>query len=156
MGRLPHQAPPTNLLQSQKTHLCQCSSPTILNCCLIQAPLHFLTNKLTSTPVFLSFCTKLRVSLQGCNVYLLLRYSVHTHEACCSDLAYLITLSLFPPLLRRKWTYIALVHSLSHQAMTRASDQLHTTSVCSPPVLGNTHNTCNTCNMQLHLILVHM
>ncbi len=147
MGRLPHQAPPTNLPQSQQTHPCRCSIPTTLNCCPIQAPLRFPNNKPTSTQdFFLSLQTKLRMSLQGCIVYLLLTYSVHTHKAHCSDLAYLVTQSPFTLLLRRKLTYIAMVHSLSHQAMTQASDQLHTTSFCSPPVLVNTCDTRDTCN----------
>jgi hypothetical protein len=76
---------------------------------------------LTSPParrfLFLSLRTKLRMSLQGCIVYLLLTYSAHTHEACSSDLVYLVIWNPFTPLLG---TYIATVHSLSHQAMTRA------------------------------------
>jgi hypothetical protein len=52
LGRLPHQAPPTHLPQSQQTHPCQCSSPTTLNCCPNQAPLCFSTTKTTSTSVF--------------------------------------------------------------------------------------------------------
>jgi hypothetical protein len=70
-------------------------------------------------------------------VYLLLTYGTRIHEACCYVLAYLITWNLFTPFLGHEWTYVAMVHSSSQQAMTRASDQLHTTSFCSPPVLGN-------------------
>jgi hypothetical protein len=84
------------------------------------------------------------MSLQGCIVYLLLMYGAHTHKACCSGIAYLITQSPFTPLLGREWTYVATVHSLSHQAMMQASDQLHTTSFYSLPVLGNTCNTHDT------------
>jgi hypothetical protein len=105
---------------------------------------------------FLSLQSKLRMSLQGCIVYLLLTYSAHTHKACCSDLAYLLTQNLFTRLLRREWTYVATVHSSSHQVMMGASDQLHTTSFCSPPVLGNTCNTRDTCDKQLLLLLVHV
>jgi hypothetical protein len=89
-------------------------------------------------------------------VYLLLTHGAHNHEAHCSDLAYLITWSLFTLLHWCKWTYIATVHSLSHQAMMQASDQLHTTSLYSPPVLGNTRDTCDTRDTQLHLLLVHV
>jgi hypothetical protein len=103
LGRLPHQAPPTNLPQSQQTHPCQCSSPTTLNCCPCQAPLSFPNNIPTSTPgFFLSLRTTLRMSLQGCIVYLILTYGAHTHKACSSDLVYLVTRNLFTPLLRCK------------------------------------------------------
>jgi hypothetical protein len=142
LGRLPHQAPPTNLPQSQQTHPCQCSSPTTLNCCCFQAPLCLSTYKPTSTPVFfLSLQTKLRMSLQGCIVYLLLTYGANTHKAHSSDPVYLVTRNPFTLLLGREWTYVATVHSSSHQAMTQASDQLHTTSLCS---LSNTHHTQHT------------
>jgi hypothetical protein len=157
LGRLPHQAPPINLPQSQQTHPCQCISPTTLNCCPFQAPLRFPPNKPTSMPVFfISLQTKLRMSLQGCIVYLLLTYSADTHKARSSDLVYLVTWNPFTLLLGCKWTYAAMVHGLSHQAMTQASDQLHTTHFCSLPVLGNTCNKCNTCNVQSLLLLVHM
>jgi hypothetical protein len=92
-------------------------------------------------------------------VYLLLAYGANTHEACSSDLVYLVTWNPFTLLLGCKWTYVATVHSSSHQAMTPASDQLHTTSFCSPPVLGNTCNTRDTRNthdVQLLLLLVHV
>ncbi len=82
--------------------------------------------------------------LPGSIVYLLLVYGAKTHEACNSDLVYLVTQNLFTPLLGREWTYVAMVHSSSHQAMTQASDQLHTTSFCSPPVLSNTRDTRDT------------
>jgi hypothetical protein len=77
---------------------------------------------------------------------LLLMHGAYTHEACNSDPGYLVTWNLFTPLLGRKWTYVATVYSLSHQAMTRTSDQLHTTSFCSPPVSSNTRNTGDTRN----------
>jgi hypothetical protein len=89
-------------------------------------------------------------------VYLLLTYGVYTHKACSSDLAYFVTRNPFTPSLGRDWTYVATVHSSSHQAMTQASDQLHTTSVCSPPVLGDTRDTRNTRNARLLLLLVHV
>ncbi len=103
---------------------------------------------------FLSLGTKLRMSLQRFIVYLLLTYSAHTHKACCSDLAFLVTWSPFTLLLGCEWTYVATVHSSSHQAMTRASDQLHTTNFCSPPVSSNTRDTCNTCDTQSRSRLV--
>jgi hypothetical protein len=86
------------------------------------------------------------MSLQGCIVYLLLVYGTKTHKACNPDPVYLVTWNPFTPLFRREWTYVAMVHSSSHQAMTRASDQLHTTSFCSPPVLSNTRDTRDTQN----------
>ncbi len=156
MGRILHQAPPTNLPQSQQTHPCQCSSPTTLNRCPFEAPLCFSTIKPTSTPIFiLSLQTKLRMSLQGCIIYLLLTYGTNTHKACSSDLVYLITRNPFALLLGREWTYVAMVHNSSHQAMTQASDQLHTTSFCPPPS-GKTHNTGDTHNTGLLLFLVHV
>ena len=81
-------------------------------------------------------------------VYLLLMYGVNTQEACSSDPVYLLTRNPFTLLLGHEWTYVATEHSLSHQAMTQASDQLHTTSFCSPPVLAThtTHPTHATCN----------
>jgi hypothetical protein len=87
-------------------------------------------------------------------VYLLLTYGESTHKACSSDPVYLVTWNLFTLLLGRKWTYIAMAHSLSHQAMMQLSDQLHTTSFCSPPVLSNTRDTPNTQNTQPLLLLV--
>ncbi len=80
-------------------------------------------------------------------VYLLLVYGTKTHEARNSDLVYLITRNPFTPLHRCEWTYVAAVHSLSHQAMMQASDQLHTTSFCSPPVLSYTRDTHNKQNV---------
>jgi hypothetical protein len=96
------------------------------------------------------------MSLQGCIVYLLLTYSVNTHEAHSSDLVYLVTWNLFILLLRHEWTYVATVHSSSHQTMTQASDQLHTTSFCSPPVLGNTRDTRDTRDARSLLLVVHV
>jgi hypothetical protein len=112
---------------------------------------------LTNTPArcfFLSLQTKLRMSLQGCIVYLLLMYGANTHEACSSDPVLLVTRNPFTPLLGREWIYIATVHSSSHLAITQASDQLHTTSFSSPPVLSNTHNSRDTQNTQSLSLLV--
>jgi hypothetical protein len=89
-------------------------------------------------------------------VYLPLAYSAHTHKAHSSDLVYLVIRNPFTPLLGRKWTYVATVHSSSHQAMMQASGQLHTTSFCSPPVLGNTWDTRDTHDVQSLLHLVHV
>ncbi len=89
-------------------------------------------------------------------VYLLLTHGTHIHKARCSALDYLVTQNLFTPLLEWEKSYVALVHSLSHQVMTQASDQLHTTSFSPPPVSGNTGNTCNTRDTWSHLLLVHM
>jgi hypothetical protein len=89
-------------------------------------------------------------------LHLLLTYSAHTHKARSSDLVYLVTWNPFTPLLGREWTYVAMVHSLSHQAMMQASYQLHTASFCSPQVSGNTHNTRDTRNVQSLSLLVHV
>ncbi len=67
-------------------------------------------------------------------IYLLLVYGAKTHKACNSDPVYLVTLNPFTLLLKHQWTYVATVHSSSQQAMTQASDQLHTISFCSPLV----------------------
>ncbi len=107
-----------------------------------------LTNPQARRFFFLSLQTKLSMSLQGCIVYLLLVYSAKTHKACNSDLIYLVTPNPFTLVLRHEWTYVATVHSSSHQAMMQASDQLHTTSFCSPPVSSNTRNTCDTRDTQ--------
>jgi hypothetical protein len=88
-------------------------------------------------PLRLNHCTCFGI------VYLLLMYGANTHKACRSDLVYLVTRNPLTLLLGHEWTYVAVVHSSSHQAMTGAFDQLHTTSFCSPPVLGNTLDTCN-------------
>jgi hypothetical protein len=64
--------------------------PNYLELLPLSGPLRLSTNKTTSTPVFFSLQTKLRMSLQGCIVYLLLMYGAHTLEARCSDLAYLL------------------------------------------------------------------
>jgi hypothetical protein len=88
------------------------------------------------------------MSLQECIVYLLLVYGAKTHKAHNSDPVYLVTWNPFTPLLRREWTYVATVHSSSHQAMMQASDQLHTTSFCSPPVSSNMRNARYTQNVQ--------
>ena len=120
---------------------------------------YLLTNPPARWLFFLSLQTKLSMSLQGCIAYLLLVYGAKTYEACNSDPVYLVTRNLFTQLLGREWTYVATVHSSSHQAMMQASDQLHTTSFCSPPVLGNTCNTRDTCdtrNARLPLHLVHV
>jgi hypothetical protein len=135
--------------QSQQTHQCWCSSPTTLNCCPCQALLRVPTNK----P---ALQTKLTMSLQGCIVYLLLTYGAHAHKAHSSDLVYLVTRNPFTPLFGHKWAHIATLHSSSHQGMTQASDQLHTTSFYSPPVLGKPHNTHNTRNTQSLSLLVHV
>ncbi len=55
-------------------------------------------------------------------VYLLLVYGAKTHQACNSDSVYLVTESPFTLLLRHDGTYVATVHSSSHQAMMQASD----------------------------------
>jgi hypothetical protein len=73
-------------------------------------------------------------------------YGTRIHKARHSAPAYLIIWNLFTLLLGHEWTYVATVHSSSHQAMTRASDQLHITSFCSLLVLSNTHNTRNKCD----------
>jgi hypothetical protein len=73
-------------------------------------------------------------------------YSTKTHKARNSDPVYLVTRNPFTPLFRREWTYVATVHSSSHQAMTQVSDQLHATSFYSPPVSSNTRDTRNTQN----------
>ncbi len=66
----------------------------------------------------------------GSIVYLLLTYGTCIHKTRRSALAYLLTPNPFTLLLGREWTYVATVHSSSHQEMMRASDQLHTTSFC--------------------------
>jgi hypothetical protein len=99
---------------------------------------------------------KRRVSNIVYLLVLLLTYRAHTHKACSSDLVYLVTRKPFTLLLGCEWTYVGTVHSLSHQAMTQASDQLHTTSFCSPPVSGNTRNTRNTRDARSLSLLVHV
>jgi hypothetical protein len=103
------------------------------NCDNLLSSLFIFTNKHTNMPVFfLSFRTKLRMSLKGCIVYLLLTYNADTHKACSSDLVYLVTQNPFTLLLGREWTYVATVHILSHQATMQASDQLHMHWACWP------------------------
>ncbi len=61
-------------------------------------PAAFSYYQLTSMPFF-SLQPQLRVSLQGCIVYLLLTHSTHIHKACCSAPYYLIIQNLFTLLL---------------------------------------------------------
>jgi hypothetical protein len=135
------------LLEGAQCKTARACLPVTNQTLIVLASTALLAANTTSMMVFfLSLQTKLRMSLQGCIVHLLLTYDANTHKARNSDLVYLVTWNAFTLLLGHKWTYVATVHSLSHQEMTQASDQLHTTSFCSPPVLGNTRNTCNTCN----------
>ncbi len=114
------------------------------------------------TDWIISICNKnntnlLHTKLLNSVVYLLLTYGTNTHEACSSDPIYLITRNPFALLFGHEWTNKATVHSSSHQAMTQASDQLHTTCFCSPPVLSNIRNTRDTRDTQnawLLLLLV--
>jgi hypothetical protein len=86
---------PSTTKQSQETHPCRCSRPTTLNCCLIQAPLRFPTNKPTITPVFFFF--SLSEQILGCHCKgVLIAYYLHTVRAFTK----LVTLLQLTSLLR--------------------------------------------------------
>jgi hypothetical protein len=72
-----HTKLPTHLPQGQQTHTCWCSRPIItLNWCPTQATAAFLYLQTHQPDSFFSLQAQLRMSLQGCIVYLLLTYGM--------------------------------------------------------------------------------